>query len=127
MGTAATITAAYPTLQQELQNIGLAVQPVKSKIWKPQRWLASERAPPGVHIAEDGVIVLGAPLDTPAFVESATEQALTKSRRHLELLPDLHDPQVALLLLTRCFAARPLFLLRSLPTDPCPHVPVSAT
>ena len=122
LGTPATISAAFPVLQRQLHAIGLDIQPVKSKIWAPQGWTATVAIPEGLSITEEGTTVLGVPLGTSDFTERAMTLALGKSCRQLELLPELHDPQVATLLLTRCFAARPLYLLRSLP----PTIPLLA-
>ena len=75
-------------------------------------WLGDSSLAP----AQRGLVVLGAPLGTPEFVQAHLQQTLERQATLLNQLPNLHDTQVGWLLLSCCACPRAQYALRTLPT-----------
>ena len=69
----------------------------------------------GTLPAERGIIVLGSPLGSAAFVQAALANTLEEQGRLLTLLPQLPDLQCAWILLSMCAAPRSNHTLRTVP------------
>ena len=65
--------------------------------------------------SKNGVVVLGAPLGGPEFVDAHCAKRVQEERRFLDVLPTLPDLQCAWLLLYFCAVPRANYLLRNLP------------
>ena len=60
-----------------------------------------------------GLVALGVPLGSPAFIESHLQQSLARHAGLLQTLPATHDTQISWLLLSCCAAPRAQYALRS--------------
>eukprot|EP00850_Spirogloea_muscicola_P003984 SM000016S01972 [mRNA] locus=s16:903511:904106:- [translate_table: standard] len=65
-----------------------------------------------------GLTLLGVPLGSPAFVDDQLRGKLQEHLKPAARLPELHDMQLALAMLTRSIAQRPLCVARALPPSP---------
>ena len=97
----------------------------KSTIWCPGN-IGGQDDPLGkglVRVAEEGVILLGAPLGSPDFVAKAVREKVEKVRAITGLLPQLEDPHTEFVLLRSCLALPKLsFLLRVVDTSGHRHL-----
>eukprot|EP00850_Spirogloea_muscicola_P006785 SM000032S12169 [mRNA] locus=s32:861437:861764:- [translate_table: standard] len=83
------VLAAFATLEEQLQEIGLDIRASKAR--QP-----SSACTPAVRHQPGGLTLLGVPLGSPAFVY---EQLRGKLQEHLKPAarpPELHDMQLAL-------------------------------
>ena len=64
-----------------------------------------------------GLVALGVPLGSPAFIQSHLQQSLARHAGLLQTLPAIHDTQISWLLLSCCAAPRAQYALRSLPPE----------
>lgn len=109
------------------EHAGIDVNLGKCKVWNraaaeppgvralgPDVWVG------GVETAEHrrGLVVLGSPLDTDAFVKARCTERLAEQKRLLELLPQVPDLQSSWLLLSYCAGPRAVHTLRTLPPTP---------
>ena len=70
---------------------------------------------PALAPAQRGLVLLGAPFGTPEFVQAQLQQTLERQGTLLNQLPNLHDIQVAWLLLSCCTCPRAQYAFRTLP------------
>ena len=71
-----------------------------------------------VREAGEGIVLLGAPLGSEAFVGSEVEKKVEKVREVTELLPLVEDPHTEFALLRSCLSLPKLsFLLRAVDTS----------
>ena len=64
-----------------------------------------------------GLVALGVPIGSPAFIESHLQQSLARQTGLLQALPAIHDTPISWLLLSCCAAPRAQYALRSLPPE----------
>ena len=64
-----------------------------------------------------GLVALGVPIGSPAFIESHLQQSLARQTGLLQALPAIHDTQISWLLLSCCAAPRAQYAFRSLPPE----------
>ena len=105
LSTAATVTAPAPpkTTIWSPADMGGEVDPLDRGITK---------------VNEEGVILLGAPLGTEAFVAREVKRKVEKVREISDLLPQLEDPHTEFCLLRSCLALPKLsFLTRAVDTS----------
>ena len=76
-------------------------------------WVGDHALSPEQH----GLVALGVPLGSPAFIESHLQQSLARHAGLLQTLPAIHDTRVSWLLLSCCAAPRAQYALRSLPPE----------
>ncbi|CAI7775144.1 unnamed protein product [Closterium sp. NIES-53] len=81
--------------------------------------------PPGISISEEGLQILGSPVGTPRGCTGAVRERLAAAAAPLPLLAQM-DPQLSLLLLTRCVSRRASFLARTTPLEALPEAEWSA-
>ncbi|CAI7742684.1 unnamed protein product [Closterium sp. NIES-54] len=81
--------------------------------------LDSANLPPGINISLDGVRVLGSPIRPPTGCAVRVRERLSAATELLPLLSQM-DPQLCLLLLTRCVSRRASFLVRATPLEALP-------
>ena len=120
------VSALLAIVQGALRrHAGVEVNLGKTKVWnaagaKPlgvdalgaKAWVGEGRA------EKRGVIVLGAPIGSPEFVEEWCRQKLLEHRRLLERIPHIEDLQCAWIVLLLCASTRANYTLRNLP----PHL-----
>ena len=102
----------------------------KLEVWSP----CGGAAPPGVAQLsptawkgdapdhENGLVILGAPLGHPTFVQTHAENRMEEEQHLLQFLPEFEDLQAAWVLLLHCASPRANHLLRLLPPSasaPC--------
>ena len=101
-----------------------APAPPKTTIWSPTN-TGGEVDPldRGItKVKEDGVILLGAPLGSEAFVGRELKRKVEKVREISELLPQIEDPHTEFCLLRSCLALPKLsFILRAVDTSSHVH------
>ena len=92
----------------------------KSTIWCPTQ-TADGRDPTGRgirRVTEEGIILLGAPLGSEAFVGDEVQKKVEKIREITALLPNIEDPHTEFCLLRSCLAFPKLsYLLRTVDTS----------
>lgn len=115
VGPPAELDAAFVHLRGALREMGLQVRNDKCMAWASGEWPPSVPLSEGIRAAANGFVALGVPIGSPEFVVEHVASSLAPFRLHADLIPHLGQSQVAYLLLTRCFAARPAFLPRCLP------------
>jgi hypothetical protein len=114
-GTLPQLRAAIDILSQEGPARGLILSTArtvaapllpKTTVWRPAgpclREDPLERGIPAVQ--EPGILLLGAPVGSPDFVEAALQERLAKVKKITELLPSLRDPQIEYVVLRSCLA-----------------------
>ena len=118
---------AYDVVSEVLQRVcGILVHQGKLVCWNR----TGAAAPPGIAAldtpghtvwrgdarpAENGVVVLGAPVGTDAFAAAEGERAAAREQTLLDGLLATDDLQVAWLLLVFCAGPRANYLLRTVP------------
>ncbi|CAI7805238.1 unnamed protein product, partial [Closterium sp. NIES-53] len=95
-----------------------AHNPAKCEAWSAIA-LDSANLPPGINISLDGVRVLGSPIRPPTGCAVRVRERLSAATELLPLLSQM-DPQLCLLLLTRCVSRRASFLVRATPLEALP-------
>jgi len=107
---------AFQQLRDALARHGLSVQPAKCQLYSPAGDVSEDILSrlSGVSHAPDGVVLLGVPLGSEAFVSHHIRQAPTDLTRGLDQVSELDDPQVALALIRQCVVHRSGFLTRTL-------------
>ncbi|CAI7812825.1 unnamed protein product [Closterium sp. NIES-54] len=118
LGEAANCTAAFTHLTEALLSHGLAHNPAKCEAWCAVA-LDPATLPPGINISLDGVRVLGSPIGPPSGCAARVRERLFAAAEPLPLLSQM-DPQLCLLLLTRCVSRRASFLVRATPLEALP-------
>ena len=117
---------AYNVVAHELNtHAGVAPNPSKTRVYNGQGGVAPEgiqELGPDVWrgnrpLHEQGILTLGTPIGTPAFVSSATAERLRDEETLLDQLHRLPDLQSAWLLLLYCCAPRAQHILRTVPPD----------
>ncbi|CAI7857627.1 unnamed protein product, partial [Closterium sp. NIES-54] len=90
---------------------------------KCEAWSATALDPatlhPGITISLDSVRVLGSPIGPPSGCAARVSERLSAAVEPLPLLSQM-DPQLCLLLLTRCVSRRASFLVRTTPLEALP-------
>ena len=71
------------------------------------------RGDPMLSLADQGLIVLGAPVGQPEFVQARLVEKSGQHQKLLQMIPHLQDVQAAWLLILYCAAPRANFLLRT--------------
>ena len=117
---------AYDVVAAELQrHAGVAPNPTKTRAYNGQ----GGPAPEGIRelgpdvwrghrpLHEQGLLTLGTPIGSPAFVAHATAERLQDEQHLLDQLHRLPDLQSAWLLLLHCCAPRAQHILRTVPPD----------
>ena len=104
MGPPHAVLAAYDDFRVRLDEMGLHVQPTKCTAWCPQGLPNDLSIPAEFCKPSMGIRALGVPMGTSTFVDSFVADALVDDSSHLDLLPRLGDPQIAVRLLTLCYA-----------------------
>ncbi|KAL2635415.1 hypothetical protein R1flu_006894 [Riccia fluitans] len=115
VGPPEAVVPAFHTLEGHLSAVGLTVQPTKCAAWSPSGLSSSLSLPPGFSLPSAGLRVLGAPIGSDSFQASFVRDALEVDVSTVHQLPLLGDPQIAFGLLSRCYAQRPGYLLRTTP------------
>ncbi|CAI7798899.1 unnamed protein product [Closterium sp. NIES-54] len=118
LGEAASCTAAFTHLTKALLSHGLAHNLAKCEAWSATA-LDPAVLPPGINISLDGVRVLGSPIGPPSGYAARVRERLSAAAEPLPLLSQM-DPQLCLLLLTRCVSRRASFLVRATPLEALP-------
>jgi len=72
---------------------------------------------PALSPEQRGLVALGVPIGSAAFIESHLQQSLARHAGLLQTLPAIHDTQISWLLLSCCAAPRAQYALRSLPPE----------
>ena len=117
---------AYNVVAHELNtHAAVAPNPSKTRVYNGQGGVAPEgiqELGPDVWrgnrpLHEQGILTLGTPIGTPAFVSSATAERLRDEQTLLDQLHRLPDLQSAWLLLLYCCAPRAQHILRTVPPD----------
>ena len=129
VGNLEDISAAVDILVQEGPARGLILSTTsttqapsrpKSTIWCPSL-LGDPTDPSGKGLAretEEGIVLLGAPLGSEAFVAAEVEKKVEKVKEVTELLPLIEDPHTEFALLRSCLSLPKLsFLLRAVDTS----------
>ncbi|CAI7848965.1 unnamed protein product [Closterium sp. NIES-54] len=96
LGEAANCTAAFTHLTEALLSLSLAHNPAKCEAWSS---IAVD--PATIAVSLDGVRVLGSPIGPPTGCAARVRERLSAAAELLPLLSQM-DPQLCLLLLTRC-------------------------
>ena len=121
LGTRQEVGRAFLCFQEQLARRGLRVNRAKCALLEPPDLPVGHTSPlqreafEGVHITSRGIKVLGCPLGDSAFATEFLHGYLQRKGLGLQLVQRMPDGQVAHQLLTRCFAARPQYLLRCTP------------
>ena len=116
-------TAFQAVAQEVEQKAGVRTHLGKLRAWSrsggpapaglaalgPEVWTADKAA------EKNGIVVLGVPLGTDAFVEAHLQERLQTEQRLLDELPELHDLVSAWCLLSQCAVPRANHTLRTLP------------
>ena len=91
----------------------------KSSVWSPQDLGAVEEPLQQVpRVVEEGIILLGAPLGSAAFVRQAIQAKVSKVEAISARLPLLKDPHTEFVLLRSCLALPKIsFILRTVDTS----------
>ena len=117
---------AYNVVAHERNtHAGVAPNPSKTRVYNGQGGVAPEgiqELGPDVWrgnrpLHEQGILTLGTPIGTPAFVSSATAERLRDEQTLLDQLHRLPNLQSAWLLLLYCCAPRAQHILRTVPPD----------
>ncbi|CAI7789114.1 unnamed protein product [Closterium sp. NIES-53] len=118
LGEAADYTVAFTHLTEAVLSHGLAHNPAKCEAWSA---IAMDPAtlPPSINISLDGVRVLGSPIRPPIGCAARVREHLSAAAEPLPLLSQM-DPQLCLLLLTRCVSRCASFLVRATPLEALP-------
>ncbi|CAI7864476.1 unnamed protein product [Closterium sp. NIES-54] len=124
LGDATACTAAFVHLTSALAALGLVHNPGKCAAWSAAA-IDPSSVPPGISIAEEGLQILGSPVGTPRGCAGAVRERLAAAATPLPLLAQM-DPQLSLLLLTRCVSRRASFLARTTPLEALPEAEWSA-
>ena len=112
------VRTIYNKLHEALAETGIELHSGKTRVWNK----AGERPPQIDDLGGDegawspeGVVLLGVPVGTPAFVRAHAAERLDEEQRFLTRLAKLPDPQCAWQLLSRCAVPRGNYWLRTLP------------
>ena len=93
VGSADTVTAAFPTMCSEGADLGLAVQLAKCEAYSGAREHAERVASTlGVKHAADGLLVAGMPVGTAAFIRGHADAAATATEGLIDTLMRLPLP-----------------------------------
>ncbi|CAI7890127.1 unnamed protein product, partial [Closterium sp. NIES-54] len=111
LGEATNYAAAFTHLTEALRCHGLAHNPAKCEAWSAAA-LDPATLPTGITISLDSVCVLGSPIGPPTGCAARVRERLDAAAEPLTLLSQM-DPQLCLLLLTRCVSCRASFLVRA--------------
>ncbi|CAI7847058.1 unnamed protein product [Closterium sp. NIES-54] len=119
LGKAEACTEAFLHLTAALLRIGLEHNLGKCEAWSAAA-IDPSTLPLSFPIAADGLRVLGSPIGTLAGCASRVRERLAAAAEPLPLLSQM-DPQLCLLLLTRCVGRRASFLARTTPLAVLPE------
>ncbi|CAI5521271.1 unnamed protein product [Closterium sp. Naga37s-1] len=121
---ATACTEAFAHLTAALKRLGLEHNLGKCEAWSAAA-VDPTSLPPNISIAADGLRVLGSPIGTAAGCAERVRERLAAAAEPLPLLSQM-DPQLSLLLLTRCVSRRASFLARTTPLSALPEAEWSA-
>ncbi|CAI7847566.1 unnamed protein product [Closterium sp. NIES-54] len=124
LGDATACSADFVHLTSALAALGLVHNPGKCAAWSAAA-IDPSSVPPGISISEEGLQILGSPVGTPRGCAGAVRERLAAAAAPLPLLAQM-DPQLSLLLLTRCVSRRASFLARTTPREALPEAEWSA-
>ncbi|CAI5522384.1 unnamed protein product, partial [Closterium sp. Naga37s-1] len=124
LGDASACAAAFDHLTAALASLGLLHNPAKCAAWSAAP-IDPASVPPGITISTEGLQILGSPVGTTQGCAAAVRDRLTAAAQPLPLLAQM-DPQLCLLLLTRCVSRRASFLARTTPLEVLPTAEWSA-
>lgn len=115
-----TAAAVFATVESEFSRVGLSVNKSKCAVYtRADVPSVLESVFGGMTVARDGLMVLGSPLGSNAFIREKVELRLEEYCNGLELLPKLEHPQAAFKLLRDSFNRRAEFLARTVPFGVC--------
>ncbi|KAL2624441.1 hypothetical protein R1flu_008686 [Riccia fluitans] len=115
VGPPMAVIPTFHTLEGHLSAVGLTVQPTKCAAWSPSELLSSLSLPPGFLLPSARLRVLGPPIGSDSFQASFVRDALEVDVSTVHQLPLLEDLQIAFGFLSRCYAQRLGYLLRTTP------------
>ncbi|CAI5493876.1 unnamed protein product, partial [Closterium sp. Naga37s-1] len=124
LGDASACAAAFDHLTAALASMGLLHNPAKCAAWSAAP-IDPASVPPGITVSTEGLQILGSPVGTTQGCAAAVRDRLTAAAEPLPLLAQM-DPQLCLLLLTRCVSRRASFLARTTPLEVLPTAEWSA-
>ncbi|CAI7889958.1 unnamed protein product, partial [Closterium sp. NIES-54] len=119
LGNATACAAAFDHLTSTLATLGLVHNPAKCAAWSAAA-VDPSSVPPSITISGEGLQILGSPIGTPQGCANVVKERLTATAAPLPLLAQM-DPQLSLLLLTRCVSRRASFLARTTPLEALPE------
>ena len=126
VGSPRDVVDVYQFLVRNLPELNLSLNAGKSVYLVPEssfpcpeeRSLAAKTCPDGVPLSTDGIVVVGAPVGSDAFVQEFAHEVL--NNRFPSLLRRLKDPrmdtQIALLILLHCVIPQFVFYARTIPS-----------
>ena len=117
IGTPEQIQAALQDLSSGLAAVGLSINRSKSVLWSPDPEVVMQGALAAFAITPvgDGVVVLGTPIGSDAFVKTHLSSVLRALKESWERLLSLGNTQAASQILRTCLGpAKVVHLLRSL-------------
>ncbi|CAI7859391.1 unnamed protein product [Closterium sp. NIES-54] len=124
LGDAPHCAAVFDHLTAALASMGLLHNPAKCAAWSAAP-IDPASVPPGITVSTEGLQILGSPVGTTQGCAAAVRDRLTAAAEPLPLLAQM-DPQLCLLLLTRCVSRRASFLARTTPLEVLPIAEWSA-
>jgi hypothetical protein len=111
-GKIEAIIKALTRLEELARGIGLSFNRLKCEVLRNAQ-NASIDARLGMPGTSDGIVALGAPIGTPAFVKSKALEMFSKHGDMLECITDL-PPGMAIPLLAGSYNGKPVHLLRAI-------------
>eukprot|EP01034_Spumella_vulgaris_P028088 gene28088-34890_t len=111
----------WPLLKQKSASLGLILADRKSELYCPSgsQHIDKSIAPPGLHIAEDGVVLLGAPLGKADYCRNIWLTYLKEIERETLVVCGWNRVQSALALFRLCIVSKFNWMLRIVsPTAP---------
>ena len=107
--------AAFGALKREMHALGLTQKAVKCYAFSPQAPASSLALPDGCTPSDDGLVVLGVPTGSDAFVKRFVADRLSRPMLLLRLLPKLENFQIAMRILIASLMPRVRFLMSNVP------------
>ena len=113
MGPNGHLMTVFRTLQRRFSTLGLKFNAEKSSLFTPS--LTFNTGDTRIPVVHDGVVVLGVPIGSDAFVSTALDKLLVEQTSILDKLPIFKVPE-RVPILRSSVNARPMYHVRNLPT-----------
>ena len=117
VGSSLDVLDAFASLKQEFGNVGLQIQDKKCELYCPLPSAVPDLLSTDIAISNTRITILGIPISSHDFISNVCIDVANSANVFCQQLPDLNEPQGAMLLLRHCHANQLNHLARGVCPD----------